>query len=309
MAQTRKALFVGINTYPGHELFGCVNDVTEMRNLLVEKHGWASEDIRFLQDQKATRAAIVEGLRWLGDGAGEGDVRLFQFSGHGTRKHDETGDEQDGWDESLVPHDYFATDELLLDDTIRKETLAVLRRKAHLVMLMDSCHSGTVNKGFEEGSLFRFIKPRRGEVKLARAAKLAAKERLDVELEAELRAKLEEILARNLTVVEASQSISSVVKGALNRYKKKRYEIETISGTGVLLAGCGDNQQSEERSFDGKRHGALTYYVLDVLRSGPASYAELFDRVCTALDDNMFAQDPRLECSKVARNMSFLKLG
>lgn len=60
-----RALLVGINAYPGNELRGCINDVTDMADHLVKSCGFKVEDIRLLVDERATTVGIRERLEWL----------------------------------------------------------------------------------------------------------------------------------------------------------------------------------------------------------------------------------------------------
>jgi hypothetical protein len=73
---TKKALLVGINDYApvgtgGPDLRGCVNDVRDIANTLsvlgIVPASPAS--MMILTDSRATRAAIMAGLRWLVTGA------------------------------------------------------------------------------------------------------------------------------------------------------------------------------------------------------------------------------------------------
>jgi len=85
-----KALLVGINTYklPGCDLSGCVNDVTNVRDILLKHFGFAVEDIRVLVDARATRKGILERLQWLVEGAKAGDCLLFHLEGLMERSRD-----------------------------------------------------------------------------------------------------------------------------------------------------------------------------------------------------------------------------
>jgi hypothetical protein len=49
-----RAFLVGINAYPGNSLNGCVNDITDMAQFLVERCGFQHADIRLLTDGRAT---------------------------------------------------------------------------------------------------------------------------------------------------------------------------------------------------------------------------------------------------------------
>ncbi|MBT9164875.1 MAG: hypothetical protein DDT23_00886 [candidate division WS2 bacterium] len=53
---SKRALLVGINKYkiPGSDLNGCVNDVTNVRDILLKYFGFTTKDIRVLVDERAT---------------------------------------------------------------------------------------------------------------------------------------------------------------------------------------------------------------------------------------------------------------
>ena len=104
----KRALLVGCN-YPGtsSELRGCINDVLRMRTMLLGQ-GFPEQAIMVLRDdqrhgQLPTKRAILDGLRWLVQGAARGDSLFFHFSGHGAQQRDHSGDEADGYDETIVP--------------------------------------------------------------------------------------------------------------------------------------------------------------------------------------------------------------
>ena len=79
-----KALLVGINRYPGSPLAGCVNDISDMAERLVEMFGFKIENVRLLVDERATAAAIRERIDWLVK-VKKGARVFFHFSGHGVQ--------------------------------------------------------------------------------------------------------------------------------------------------------------------------------------------------------------------------------
>src|SRR6266581_2015789 len=98
----KKALLAGINDYPGrqNDLQGCVNDITNVCDVLVKYFGFASADVTLLQDKHATKAAILDGLKALVARSSAGDLLVFHYSGHGSQVRDADGDElDDGLDE------------------------------------------------------------------------------------------------------------------------------------------------------------------------------------------------------------------
>lgn len=149
MEPQKRALLVGIDKYssPGiNFLSGCVNDVKDMRQLLIEK-GFEPDKIRILTDYRATYGAILKRLNWLVQNTRPGDESVFYFSGHGTQIRDRNHDELDDFlDECLVctDHDW---DRPLTDDIIADE-LSKVSEDAHMAVIFDSCHSGTATRFF-----------------------------------------------------------------------------------------------------------------------------------------------------------------
>ncbi|XP_073149525.1 metacaspase-4 [Henckelia pumila] len=140
----KKAVLIGCN-YPGTkaELKGCINDVKRMYSCLVERFGFAEEDITVLIDTddsytqpngRNVRAALNE----LVNSAQPGDFLFVHYSGHGTRLPAETGEEDDtGYDECIVPCDM----NLITDDDFR-ELVDKVPEGCRITVVSDSCHSG-----------------------------------------------------------------------------------------------------------------------------------------------------------------------
>jgi hypothetical protein len=66
----------------------------------------------------------------------------FHYSGHGSQVRDTNGDETDGLDEIIVPTD-FKTAGFITDDDIFS-ILQTVSIKCRVVLLFDSCHSGSI---------------------------------------------------------------------------------------------------------------------------------------------------------------------
>lgn len=147
-----RALLIGCN-YSGMkgELLGCHNDVMTVREHLdAKKFAQEPDQIRILLDspdlpanRQPTKANIESSLSWLAEGAAAGDSLVFHFSGHGGQKKDLDGDEDDGYDETLVPIDYKKSGHVL-DDTIFALLVKQLPYGVHLFAMTDCCHSGSV---------------------------------------------------------------------------------------------------------------------------------------------------------------------
>ena len=74
-----------------------------------------------------------------------GDTVWIHYSGHGGRVADNDGDEDDGYDETLIPVDFQRKGQIRDDDLLRLRYLVKPMREGVLMTcLMDCCHSGTV---------------------------------------------------------------------------------------------------------------------------------------------------------------------
>ncbi len=143
-----RALFIGIN-YVGHnpgELKGCHNDVEKMKRFVV-KQGFDELNMKFLLDDgkniTPNKAEVITAIKWLVQGAKEGDSLFMHYSGHGGQLRDENGDEADGFDETLVPLDYQSKGQIRDDDLLRDLVLP-LPEGVLLTVVMDCCHSGSI---------------------------------------------------------------------------------------------------------------------------------------------------------------------
>jgi hypothetical protein len=145
----KKAVCVGINNYPGtsNDLQGCVNDANDWCALLTERGFEAS----LLLDSQATRQNVKMALENLIVPAKEGDIVVFSYSGHGTQVFDASGDEGDTYDEAI-----YVYDGTIVDDELR----AIIDRidpRATLIVISDSCFSGSVTRLIPDNARPRFL--------------------------------------------------------------------------------------------------------------------------------------------------------
>jgi len=89
MTRNIYALLVGIDKYqdPVPSLQGCVNDITAIAQYLKERVTQDQDQLHLhiLQDQEATRQAIIDGFQQHLCNAQSNDVVLFYYSGHGSQ--------------------------------------------------------------------------------------------------------------------------------------------------------------------------------------------------------------------------------
>lgn len=142
------ALLIGIN-YKGidkSELFGCIDDILNMRDMLVNEMKFLEENITILcddtedRDLYPNRQNILNKLTDFINNKQPGDELWFHYSGHGSIRTDRSGDEKYKIDSVVIPVD-FQTNGVILDDEIYKIIKDV---KCELFLLFDCCHSGSI---------------------------------------------------------------------------------------------------------------------------------------------------------------------
>lgn len=163
-AAERYAVVVGINSYPGAALRGCLNDARNVNQMLGSRFHFASGNVQMLLDRDATRNGILRALDGATARLRSGDVLVFYYSGHGTIFPDENSEEQDEtvvlqpnqfvprpgkYDSAICPID--CRDEsgkpwrgLILDDELFAVFGRAVERGAFVVAFYDSCHSGSM---------------------------------------------------------------------------------------------------------------------------------------------------------------------
>lgn len=149
-AKKKRALLVGSNylATPSNSLYGCINDVVNMKNVLVDAYGYDRANITVLRDDAndaivlPTRANILNELRKLVLDSANCSEIWFHYSGHGSQIRDINGDEVSGggMDEVIVPCD-FKTAGIIVDDDLRT---IFSTSKCPTLLFFDSCHSGTI---------------------------------------------------------------------------------------------------------------------------------------------------------------------
>jgi hypothetical protein len=148
-AVTRRALLIGINQYQAvPSLKGALNDVAAMRELLMTRWGFEAQHIRVVTDGAATRAGVLAAFEQFVREVAPGDLAYVHYSGHGSQVRDLSGDEVDGLDETLVPHDGRTAQVPDITDDELDGIVAKFRASSVLIVL-DSCHSGTATRAFE----------------------------------------------------------------------------------------------------------------------------------------------------------------
>lgn len=260
MAQYKRALLIGITDYQ------CVNKYGGWNNI----HGKNDIDILYptlkesgalvscLYDKDATKAGIVNALNELASQCQTGDIVYLHFSTHGQPFEDESGDEDDGWDESIVPVDapieytqgeyegenHLTDDELLIYCTMIRKAIGT---NGILYVVVDACHAGKASMGIEDEVI-------RG--------------------------------------TKAGFTRSGKYYRPLKMEKGNYYNIPSSPSLGkvVFIEACRSYQVNKEIVEGGKHFGALSYYINRVLSNHELSKDSKWIETVKGLMD----MDPRL---------------
>ena len=259
------ALLVGVNSYLNDSirpLRGCKNDVKLMQQTLQARFSVAEDNIQTLTSHSATKENLVNGFQRHLSQAGDGDTALFYFSGHGSQEP--AGKEfweidTDRQLETLICHDSRAgkvTD--FADKELRYLISQLADKRAKVVVIIDSCHSGHVSRAIEEDD--------------------SATRQMSGQ--AEPRA-LEQFIFHE----EALQ------QGWVDNLG------EIPQGQHILLSACRDIELSKEKRIDGQLNGIFTHALCTQLNSQTKSlnYHNLLMRVRALTHKMNSQQTPQIE--------------
>ena len=167
----RRALLVGVAKYDhltrDHHLAGPANDVRLMRRLLQKQFQFQPADIVTLTEEEGTQARrptrtnIEREFHQLAEQGREGDQVVILLAGHGGRQPEQVPPdpdypEPDGIDEIFLPADVSSwrgvperVPNAIVDNEIGVWLRAITAKKAHVWVIFDCCHSGTMTRGTE----------------------------------------------------------------------------------------------------------------------------------------------------------------
>lgn len=261
----RHALCIGVNAYPllgkFQQLQGCVNDAKTVADLLQRRFGFPKKHVHLLLDEEATQQGIRNALGHLAGAVTTDDLVVVYFAGHGSQMTDREGDEPDGLDETIMPHDSGRRDHPnrdITDDEIHAWLQAVTAKTSYVTMLFDCCHSGTITRD-PFGEQARYV----------------------------------EADTRPVEELPVSPIEGPVTRG-LDRGPSGWLP---MGDKFVLIAGCRDEELSYEYTQGEIPHGALTYFMTRELATSPSAmtYRQLFARVAPQVTALNGRQHPQME--------------
>ena len=257
------SLHIGLNAvaasaYGGWSgpLAACEFDANDMAAIAKTK-GMRSS---VLLTKKATRASVLAALRAAAKALRKGDLFFLTYSGHGGQVPDVNGDEPDKRDETWCLYDG-----QLIDDELYLE-LGRFGAGVRILVLSDSCHSGSVARGIPpQLETVPHLRPKLMPESVAMRTYRDHKDFYD-------RLQRAAAEAAGRPIVDPDTALAQVAaSGRLSAIAAK------FDAALLLISGCQDNQTS----MDGDHNGAFTEQVLNVWNQGrfSGSYASFHARV------------------------------
>jgi hypothetical protein len=273
MSRRVYALLVGIDEYPAPvpPLRGCVNDISAVEHLL-KKRLAADEYLppKVLKNAEATRQAVIDGFMRL-RGAGPDDVALFYYCGHGSQERTPPEFwhlEPDRLDETIVCYDSRLADKFdLADKELAKLIAGVAAGGAHVLVILDCCHSGSGTRATES-------------VGVRRAPRDLRERPLSSFLVTP-----EEVAA--LTAQGESRVITGVRSGWVKLPRRRH----------IVMSACREDEEAKETYVDGLMRGAFSYFLLHTLQRAETglTYRDLYNRVNALVRTKVVRQSPLIE--------------
>jgi len=255
------SIHVGLNAvdpthYSGWDgaLTACEFDANDMESL-ARSRGFETSK---LLTADATAKAVAEAIESAASELATGDLLFISYSGHGGQVPDTNDEEEaDRSDETWLAHD-----RQIVDDELYA-LWAKLKPGVRVIVLSDSCHSGSVIKD---------ITNRSSVPDPVRTAEEAAKQ--DPRFRALPRDKMIETYAQNHVLYDGIQ----------DRVASSTSTMSDVGATVLLISGCQDDQLSR----DGFMNGAFTAQLLEAWGDGAwkGSYPAFHEAIRSAMPDD-----------------------
>jgi hypothetical protein len=134
------ALLIGLNykRFPSIALNGCLEDIDNIRGVLIDAYGYTPSNIVALRDNTSysylqpTKATILNQLRALVSQSANMDEIWIHYSGHGTKMNPSSTEE------FIVPIDYSTAG--FISDAVIFQYIKLM--KCRCILVFDSCNSG-----------------------------------------------------------------------------------------------------------------------------------------------------------------------
>jgi hypothetical protein len=249
------SLHIGLNNadpahYPGMPLLkAAVNDAKFWKSF-AGTEGYTSKS---LHDNEATADAVKKQLTDYAKIMESGDILMLTYAGHGG---DMPNEKPAGLDKENYDQTWCLYDRQMLDDELY-ECFEAFQEGTRIVIVSDSCHSGTIAR-VDEINLTDLLA--QGMTRSANARGFISRK-----------------LPKNVKDMVLYKFGSTVYKPLLAKYKNKR-KAEGVKASVKLLAAC----QDDEETLDGENNGIFTEAFIDILKKpefNNANAEQLVDEV------------------------------
>ena len=157
---TKRALLVGISNYPSESMWSPIHGTNDVQ-LIEQTLNTQGFKVSTLKDSNATASKIRKSLARLQAEVTSGDIIYLHFSCHGQPIEDIDGDEDDGWDEALIPFDAkkkyqkgtYTGENHITDDELNSYLKTIRKSvgpKGFVYVVIDACHAGSSYRGDED---------------------------------------------------------------------------------------------------------------------------------------------------------------
>lgn len=164
--QTKRALVIGISDYPqnGSESWGVIHGANDAELIVPILRGQGFETTKIC-NEAATAEKIRKALDTLVKTCSAGDIVYLHFSCHGQPFEDLNSDEEDGWDESIVPYDAqkvfkkgkYEGQNHIIDDSLHTYFQKIRERigkSGFVCVVVDACHAGGALRGGNDTDVY-----------------------------------------------------------------------------------------------------------------------------------------------------------
>jgi hypothetical protein len=229
------SLHIGLNAVDSEHYSGWNGKLnaceTDAKSMAAIANSLKYTKISTLLTQQATREAVINEIKKAAAESNSGDIFFITYSGHGGRVTDLNGDESDKLDETWCLFDgEFLDDELY-------ELWWLFKEDVRIIVLSDSCHSGTITRNMYYG--------------------LSDETNINKE-----ESKVYRFIPKDIS--KATYQKNKDFYNRLNNSTKHENLVNNLNCSIKLISGCQDNQTS----LDGEVNGLFTEKLLNVWDNG-----------------------------------------
>jgi hypothetical protein len=300
----KKALLIGCN-YTGSScaLRGCINDVDNMKQFIINKFGYENKNITILIDSLPKNSPffpnknnIINEITKFTSTVKDGDELVLHYSGHGTQLSDRNKDEEDKKDEAICPSDFKSDSDFIIDDDLYKYIIEpICDKNIKMTVIFDCCHSGTALDLKYQYQCIRSIP-----------------KNLNKSISKEIIYQKVYYLCYTITglpfysyyyipIIQNVQSTQYIQNKINNDYVNTFHiysNYKEIKANVVLFSGCNDNQTSADTFENGQSVGAMSNAIRNTYVDG-ISYQDFLKNIRLYMENHSYTQIPQMTFGKM----------